>query len=101
MGVDLIGVYEAGRPQAGRGEELGLCLALRSWLGPEGKHVVWIARSSSTLTTFVVAISFDQSCPAVAPVEPGDDLRELRKITPKIQSAGDIFIVEPRSAYGE
>ena len=73
MYVDLVGVYELGGPHGGHGEELGLFLALRSWLGPEGKRGVWIERSSSTLTHFAVAVSFDRSCSAVVPVESGDD----------------------------
>jgi len=101
MKVDLVGVYEAGGPQVRRGEALGLCLALRSWLGPEGKRGVWIERSSSTLTNFVVAVSFDHSCLGVVPVESGEDLRELCKFAPWIRSTCDIFIVKPRNAYGE
>ena len=40
-------------------------------LGPEGKRGIWIERSSN-LKEFVVAASFDQSCSACVPVEPGD-----------------------------
>ena len=101
MNVDLVGVYEVGKPQMGRGEELGRRLALRSWLGPEGKRGVWIERPLSILMDFVVAVSFDQSSPAAVPVESGDNLRELYKIAPRIASTGEIFIAEAGSIYGE
>ena len=101
MDVDLVGVHELRKPRTERREKLRPILALRSWLGPEGKRGVWIERPLSKLMNFVVAVSFDQSCPGAVPVESGDDLRELCEIAPRIESMGDVFIVESWSLHGE
>jgi len=101
LDVDLVGVYELRKPELGRRGMFGPCLALRSWLGPEGKRGVWIERPLSALVNFVVAVSFDQSCPEVVPVELGDDLGELCEIAPRIESTGDVFIVDTWNPHGQ
>lgn len=92
MDVGLVGVHELRKPELGRREKLGPCLALRSWLGPQGKRGIWIERPLSKHMDFVVAVSFDQRFPAAVPVEPGDDLGELCEIAPRIEATGDVFI---------
>lgn len=101
MDVDLVGVHELRKPQVGRRDKLGPCLALRSWLGPEGKRGIWIERPITKLMNFVVAVSFDESCPAAIPVESGDDLQELCEIAPRIESTEDVFIVESWNPHGQ
>ena len=94
MEVHLLGVYEMGKPGVGRGEDIGPCMVSESWLGPEGKRGVWVESSANKRMNVVVAASFDQDCLAVVPVESGDDLRELSKIASRIESTGDVFIVD-------
>ena len=93
MDVDLVGVYESGKPPARQRENIGRCWASKSWLGPEGKRAVWIERPGGKPMNFVVAVSFDTSCPGAVPVGSGDDLGELCKIAPQIESTNDIFIL--------
>ena len=90
MDVDILGVSMIKR-----------YLALGASLGPEGKRGLWICRSANGLTRFIVAISFDQSCPAAVPVESGDDLRELCELAPRIKSKGRVFIVDTQNPYGK
>ena len=92
MSVDLAGVYESGTPPARQREDIGRCWASKSWLGPEGKRAVWVERPGGKPMDFVVAVSFDTSCPGAVPVEPGDDLEELCEIAPRIESTSDVFI---------
>ena len=93
IGVDLIGVYELVKSHVGITGISGPCVASGSWLGPEGKRGVWIERSFDQLEGFVVAVSFNQSCPAGVRVESGDNLQELREVAPRIESTGGIFMV--------
>lgn len=99
--IDLVGVYGLGEPQVGIKEKRGACLALGAELGPEGKRGVWVERSLGGLRRFVVAVSFNQSSLAGVPVESGDDLQELWKIAPQIESTADVFIVESWNTNGE
>lgn len=92
MNVDLAGVYESGVPPARQREGIGRCWASKSWLGPEGKRAVWIERPEGKPMDFVVAVSFDTSCPGAIPVGPDDNLRELCEVAPRIESTNDIFI---------
>jgi len=92
MNVDLGGVYESGTPPAIQREGIGKCWASKSWLGPEGKRAVWIERPEVEPMDFVVAASFDTSCPEAVPVKPDDDLWELCTIAPRIKSTSDVFI---------
>ena len=89
MAVDLVGVYKLDKPQVGIGG--GTCVALGAWLGPEGRRGIWIERSFCQRKGSVVAVSFNQSCMVGIPVESGDDLQELCKIAPRIESTGNIF----------
>lgn len=101
MDIDLIGACELRKPQVRCREKLGACLALRSWLGPEGKRGIWIERPLSKLMNSVVAVSFDQDCSSAVPVESGDDLQELCEIAPRIESTGVIFTVESWNPHGQ
>jgi hypothetical protein len=92
MNVDLVGVYEPEKQPARQRENIGRCWASNSRLGPEGKRAVWVERPERKPVDFVVAVSFDQSCPGAIPVESGDDLRELCKIAPRIGSTNDVFV---------
>lgn len=99
VGIDLVGVYELGKPRTiGGGPRL---VQLGAWLGQEGKRGIWIERSPNELKRFVVAASFDQSGPAGVPVESGDDLRQLREIAPRIELTNDVFIIKSMSPNGE
>jgi len=97
VGIDLIGVYELGKPRVGSPR----LVQLGAWLGQEGKRGIWIERSPNQLKRFVVAASFDQSGLAGVPMESGDDLRELRKIAPRIERTSDVFIIKSQSPNGE
>jgi len=90
MDVDILGVSMIERH-----------LALGAWLGPEGKRGIWICRPLNELTRFVVAISFDQSCPAAVPVGSGDDLQELCELAPRIESTGKVLFVDTRDPRGK
>ena len=95
MDVDLVGVYELDKPQVGAMGTNGQHLAFGSSPGPEGKRGIWIVRPANKLKRFIVALSFDQSCPLVrVPVESGDDLRELCEIAPRIESKTDVFVID-------
>ena len=94
MDVDLVGVYELNKPQAGARGMCGQRLATGVWLGPEGKRGIWMECPSNEPKSSVVAVSFDQSSPAGVPVKSGDDLQELCEITPRIESTADIFSVD-------
>ena len=88
MSVDLAGVFKLNEPEGGvigmSGHSSGL------WLGPEGKRGVWASEDNSKRT--IVAVSLDQSRRAGVPVESGDELQELCKIAPRIESTGDVFV---------
>ena len=92
MNVDLIGVYELEKPLVGVRGTSGPRVALTSWLGPEGKRGVWMEYSKTQPKRFIVAVSFDQNHPAGVPLESGDDLQELCKIAPQIESTGDVYV---------
>ena len=90
MDVDLVGVYELDKLQAGIGGIDGPRIAFGISLGPEGKRGTWIERLSG-LKEFVVAASFDQSSLACVPVGSGDDLQELCQNAPRIESVSNVF----------
>ena len=90
MDVDLVGVYELDKLQAGIGGIDGPRIAFGISLGPEGKRGTWIERLSG-LKEFVVAASFDQGSLACVPVGSGDDLQELCQNAPRIESVSNVF----------
>lgn len=99
MEVHLLGVYEVGKPGVGRKEGIGPRQVLESWLGPEGKRGVWLESLGNGCASLVVAASFDQGCLAAIPVESRDKLEELGKIAPRIESTGDVFILDEDSKW--
>ena len=94
MDVDLVGVYELEKPRAGVGGVDEIRVASGSWLGPEGKRGIWVESLSRKPKRFVVAVSFDQTCSGGVPVDSGDNLEELRKIAPRIESTSDVFVID-------
>ena len=93
MDVELIGVYQLGEPRVGiRGMSGVARVASGSWLGPEGKRGIWVECSETQRKKFIVAVSFDQSCPGAVPVKSNDDLQELSKTAPRIESTGEVFV---------
>lgn len=84
MDVDLIGVYYLIRSSL---------ITSVPRLGPEGKRGFWIELSFKEFERRVVAASFDQTRSAGIPVKSGDDLQELRKITPRIESTAEVFVI--------
>ena len=101
MDVDLVGVYELNKPQVGIRGTSGPRMALEPRLGPEGKRGIWIERPLNRRVRFVVAISFDQSCPGHIPMESGDDLQKLCEAAPRIEPTADVFVVDCWNPNGE
>lgn len=85
MDVDLLWVSRIGRT-----------LAAGALLGPEGKRGIWIEGTSGDPARCVVAVSFDQSCPAAIPVQSGESLEQPLKIAPTIRSTSTVLQLDHR-----
>ena len=95
MDVDLIGVYE---PEVRWMDEPHLVSG--SLIGPEGKRCICVESSLGGFRMVVVAVSFDQTGSAGVPVRSGGGLEDLCKILPRIESTGDVFVVESWDGNG-
>lgn len=89
MDLSLLGVYEP-RDQV---EIVARWAPSTILLGPEGKRAVWAERSKAF--TKIIVASFNLSCSEVVALRSGDDLRELCRIAPRIESTGIAFKVKP------
>lgn len=91
MDVDLLGVYEVKH----RGST-GACLVPAVWLGTQGKRGLWIERPLSLRAhmRFIVAASFEQSGQGAVAIQSGENLQELSKTVPRIETTGDALVVD-------
>lgn len=98
MDVHLLGVYELKQ----RGST-GACLVPAVWLGAQGKRGLWIERPLSLRAhmRFIVAASFDQNGQGAVVIQSGENLQELSRTVPRIETTGDALVVDFLTVDGE
>lgn len=75
---------------------IGPTLVAGALLGPEGKRGIWVEGTASDPARCVVAVSFNQSCPAAVPVQSGGSLEQQLRIAFRIRSTSKVLDLDHR-----